>query len=329
LYKIKLNDWSMKSQIATLGVLILSLSLALAQETITFDDLPSSVTSPISSPYQGLNWQNFFAESISDVGIPSGYGIACVSLPNIAYNGGGNSASISISSGTFTLNSGYFSAAWRDGLQMQVEGFLGGTLEYSNSYSLYTTLQNYIDFDYSGVDTVVFSTSGGTPHFSPILTGGNFSMDNLSVTIPEPGAFAMGLTGLFVLLSRCQKGVRALLTTSRCTNAACLRDRSHFIHPPALAGSLRRSSALWLAARPLGADQSAPTDGYVPSFRLAARIRGGQEGEIGNRYFYLRLNGGKEYGRMSINLFAPYGRLHPGLVSIAYAINPSGSRLLW
>jgi hypothetical protein len=74
---------------------------------------------------------------------------------------------------------------------------------------------------------------------------------------------------------------------------------------------------------------SAPGGGYVPSFRLAAQIRGGQEGEIGNRYFYLRLNGGKEYGRMSINLFAPYGRLHPGLVSIAYAINPSGSRSLW
>lgn len=73
---------------------------------------------------------------------------------------------------------------------------------------------------------------------------------------------------------------------------------------------------------------SAPTDGYVPSFSLKQQIKGGQQGQIGNRYFYLLLNDGKEYGRMSINLFAPFGNLHPGLVMISYAINPSGSRIL-
>lgn len=73
---------------------------------------------------------------------------------------------------------------------------------------------------------------------------------------------------------------------------------------------------------------SAPTDGYIPSFSLKSQIKGGQSGEIGNRYFYLLLKDGKEYGRMSINLFAPYGRLHPGLVDISYAINPSGSSIL-
>jgi hypothetical protein len=31
---------------------------------------------------------------------------------------------------------------------------------------------------------------------------------------------------------------------------------------------------------------------------------------------------------MSINLFAPYGHLHPSLIRISYAINPSGSRIL-
>jgi hypothetical protein len=73
---------------------------------------------------------------------------------------------------------------------------------------------------------------------------------------------------------------------------------------------------------------TAPANGYVPSFNYKAQIKGGQSGEIGNRFFYLRLNGGKEYGKMGINLFAPYGRLHPGLVCISYAINPSGSRIL-
>jgi hypothetical protein len=73
---------------------------------------------------------------------------------------------------------------------------------------------------------------------------------------------------------------------------------------------------------------SAPTDGYIPSFSLKSQIKGGQSGEIGNRFFYLRLKDGNEYGRMSINLFAPYGRLHPGLIRLSYAINPSGSRIL-
>lgn len=73
---------------------------------------------------------------------------------------------------------------------------------------------------------------------------------------------------------------------------------------------------------------SAPKDGYTSSFQFKSQIKGGQSGEIGNRFFYLRLKNGKEYGRMSINLFAPYGRLYPGLVRISYAINPSGSRIL-
>jgi len=72
----------------------------------------------------------------------------------------------------------------------------------------------------------------------------------------------------------------------------------------------------------------APSDGYVPSFSLKEQIKGGQRGEIGSRYFYLLLNNGKEYGRMNINLFAPYGQLHPGLIRVSYAINPSGSRIL-
>jgi hypothetical protein len=73
---------------------------------------------------------------------------------------------------------------------------------------------------------------------------------------------------------------------------------------------------------------SAPTDDYMPSFQLQQQIKGGQSGEMGDRSFYLKLNNGQKYGRMNINLFAPYGRLHPGLIRLSYAINPSGSRIL-
>ncbi len=72
----------------------------------------------------------------------------------------------------------------------------------------------------------------------------------------------------------------------------------------------------------------APTDNYVPSFQLQQQIKGGQSGEIGDRSFYLKFNNGQTYGRMNINLYAPYGFLHPGLIRLSYAINPSGSRIL-
>ena len=86
------------------------------------------------------------------------------------------------------------------------------------------------------------------------------------------------------------------------------------------------NSGFW--PEPPFAMYSAPQGGYTPSFSLQRQVKGGQSGEIGNRYFYLLLKNGKEYGRMSINLFAPYGRLHPGLIRLSYAINPSGSRIL-
>ena len=73
---------------------------------------------------------------------------------------------------------------------------------------------------------------------------------------------------------------------------------------------------------------SAPNDGYAPSFNLQQQIKGGQRGEIGERRFFLRLKNGQEYGRMIINLIAPFDDQTPGLIRLSYAINPSGSRIL-
>jgi hypothetical protein len=84
-----------------------------------------------------------------------------------------------------------------------------------------------------------------------------------------------------------------------------------------------------LIEEPLGiAMYEAPGEGYGPAFTLQQQIKGGQSGEIGNRSFYLLLENGQEYGRMKINLYAPYGHLYPGLIRLTYAINPSGSHIL-
>ncbi len=72
----------------------------------------------------------------------------------------------------------------------------------------------------------------------------------------------------------------------------------------------------------------APIDGYVPTFQLQQQIKGGQYGSIGDKRFYVMLKNGKEYGRITIDLIAPYNDQIPGMIDIQYAINPSGSRIL-
>jgi hypothetical protein len=73
---------------------------------------------------------------------------------------------------------------------------------------------------------------------------------------------------------------------------------------------------------------TAPTEGYVSSFFWKDQIKGGQRGNIGERRFYLKLKNGQEYGRMVIELHAPFNNQIPGLIRLSYAINPSGSRIL-
>jgi hypothetical protein len=73
---------------------------------------------------------------------------------------------------------------------------------------------------------------------------------------------------------------------------------------------------------------SAPTDGYIPAFTYQQQIMTGQHGSTGVKRFYTKLKNGREYGRISINLLAPYNDAVPGLIRIQYAINPSGSQIL-
>jgi len=72
----------------------------------------------------------------------------------------------------------------------------------------------------------------------------------------------------------------------------------------------------------------APADGYVPTFSLQQKIMDGQRGSIGDKKFYVMLHNGKVFGRIQIDLIAPFNMGIPGLIRLSYAINPSGSRIL-
>src|SRR5690242_5882980 len=106
---------------------------AVTPSIIMFDDLsPATVsasgfrTDPIMNGYAGLQWQNFYVSDTRYGPYPSdGYKNGTVSPNNVAFNANGTPASLS--GPTFDLNSGYFTGAWNDGLQIRIQGFVGPT----------------------------------------------------------------------------------------------------------------------------------------------------------------------------------------------------------
>ncbi len=165
---------------------------ATASQILTFDDLPESgFLSAIPNGYGGLQWQNFYYIDGTTETPDSGYVNGIVSPNNVAYNGFGNSATII--GAPFDLDSAYLTAAWNDNLQLEVQGFVGATLTYDQTYTLNTTGSTLINFNDAGVDEVEFISSGGTPNPGLGGSGGEqFVMDNLSITlVPEPSTFAL------------------------------------------------------------------------------------------------------------------------------------------
>jgi len=149
---------------------------------ITFDDLSGSVLD-VPTGYGNLNWYNFGYLNGVTAGL-SGYNAAVISVSNVVYNGGGSNAVIS-SSTPFDLFSAYLTAAWRDNLQVEVQGYNGTSLIYDNTYILSATAPMLIPFNYLGVTSVQFSSSGGTAHSAGYSESGTqFAMDNLSVFFP-------------------------------------------------------------------------------------------------------------------------------------------------
>lgn len=169
-------------------------SASVFAETITFDDLPGNDT-VIANGYGGLNWDNFASLDPTTLSNPSsGYTNGIVSAPNVAFNLYGNPASIS-SSTPFLFNSGYFTAAWNDGLAILVNGYLNGTLVDSKSFVVNTDSPTLEVFNWANIDSLTFISSGGT-NVGYGGSGTHFALDNLTVNAPSP----VPLPGTLVLM---------------------------------------------------------------------------------------------------------------------------------
>jgi hypothetical protein len=79
-----------------------------------------------------------------------------------------------------TLYSLAVAAAWYDNLQLTIVGYNSNVVIVTNTYTLQVFTVSYINFTgYSGLDTIVFSTSGGTQNAAVNYTGTQFGMDNI------------------------------------------------------------------------------------------------------------------------------------------------------
>jgi hypothetical protein len=190
-------------RISTLLLFFLFAVVSPAGTTLTFDTLGSGA---IPNGYGGLDWSTYFYTLDADTyGFPSGYQNGTVSHPMVAYNA--YALDVYFSSITpFTFDSAYLTAAWNNGLNIEVQGLNGATVVYDETVVVNATGPTLFNFDYSNVTEVYFSSFGGT---SAGYAGGgtHFVMDNLTInaTVPEPAAFLLvgaGLMGLVALRRR-------------------------------------------------------------------------------------------------------------------------------
>ena len=175
---------------------------------LTFDDLPGSSV-PIPASYGGLTWSDqFYQLDGSDVWLMgTGYDHGRVSDNHVAYNSHQSNVSVS-SDEPFTFNGAYLTGAWNDGLNIQIQGYLGASLLYDQTVVVNPTGPTWFAFNYMGIDHLTFHSFGGTKNPNiPVAGGGtHFVMDNFTFNettgVPEAatllflGAGFLGLAGV-------------------------------------------------------------------------------------------------------------------------------------
>ncbi|CAF1339744.1 unnamed protein product [Adineta ricciae] len=154
---------------------------------ITFDDLPTiTVSTLISNGYFGLSWSNAYYDAASRNVPGSGYYTALSSGSYITLNGFGNPMAIaSTTPNTFNISSFIAAAAWNDNLNLAISGKRNGTTVYQQTVTLQVTNSTWVSLNWTYIDTVTFTTSGGTVNslFAGTYSGSQFAMDDLCVDI--------------------------------------------------------------------------------------------------------------------------------------------------
>ncbi len=199
MHKTKSLSLSKSFLLSTLLTLGLGSAISTQAAVITFDDLPATELDAIPDGYNGFTWGESFLTNVSYVHkntLPgTGFETGVVSGDYAAFNFLATTSSIS--GAQFDFNGAYLTAAWNDGLNIEVSGFLNNALLFTQTVIVNTNAAQWFDFNFLGINSLSLRAWGGT---SIDGTQGNdfFVMDNF--TINEPTAVPESSSLLLLLL---------------------------------------------------------------------------------------------------------------------------------
>ena len=117
----------------------------------------------------------------------SGYYTVVSSVPNVIFVNPSTPLTIKIintARSTFTMNSFLAASAWNDNLNVYISGLLNGVTVHTMALILQVFTRTNVTLNWSGIDTVTLTNSGGTRNTNVAIAGnGAFvGIDNMLVT---------------------------------------------------------------------------------------------------------------------------------------------------
>ena len=171
---------------------------------ITFDDLPETDIGSISAGYSSFNWGDSFLTNVAYAhkdAIPgTGFETGVVSGNYAAFNFLATTSVINTIGGElFDFNGAYLTAAWHDGLNIEITGFLDNLALFTQTIVVNTNAAQWFDFDFAGINSLSLRAWGGVS-IDPNNGGEFFVMDNFtyneSTSVPESSPLILLLLGI-------------------------------------------------------------------------------------------------------------------------------------
>lgn len=197
-----------KQTILILGVIFSMLTNSKILATVlTFDDVTAETAAVIPNDYGGFDWTYAVVEDPIAYGtVPSGYANGIVSGNYIALftttNFGDGRI---ISNNTFDFIGSYLTAAWRDDLNITIEGYHDNILSYSETVVADYYSPTWFEFNFMNIDELRFGASGGIEIPDNAGNSNQFALDNFTF-VPEPTTLLLLSFGGIVLLKKRMAG---------------------------------------------------------------------------------------------------------------------------